>query len=85
MIKSTFLDNPYLPEGEINNILAKKDKKGFENWWRVYGMGERGKQEGMIFDNWIDGEFDTNLHACYALDQGYYPDPIDISKMAVDD
>lgn len=84
MIKSTFLDNPYLPEGELNNILAKKDKKGFENWWRVYGMGELGKYEGMIFDNWVYGDFDTSLPFCYALDWGYYPDPIAISKIAVD-
>jgi hypothetical protein len=29
------MDNPYLPEGELQNILMKKDKPGFENWWRV--------------------------------------------------
>lgn len=69
-IKSTFLDNTYLPEREVQNILSKKDKKGFENWWKVYGLGELGQVEGAIFNNWSFGEFDTNLAYGYGLDFG---------------
>ena len=69
-IKSTFLDNIYLPEREVQNILSKKNKKGFENWWKVYGLGELGQVEGAIFNNWSFGEFDTNLAYGYGLDFG---------------
>ena len=69
-IKSTFLDNIYLPEREVQNILSKKNKKGFENWWKVYGLGELGQVEGAIFNNWSFGEFNSNLAYGYGLDFG---------------
>ena len=70
LIKSTFLDNPYLPEREKQNLLAKKDKPGFENWWKVYGLGELGQLEGAIFRNWRFGAFDDILPYGYGLDFG---------------
>ena len=84
LIKSNFLDNPYIPEHELNNILMKKDKPGFENWWRVYGMGELGKLEGAILNNWRYGEFDEHLPASYGLDFGFN-DPDAMVKIAIDD
>lgn len=69
-IKSTFLDNTYLPEREVQNILSKKDKKGFENWWKVYGLGELGQVEGAIFNNWSFGDFNNDLAYGYGLDFG---------------
>ena len=83
LIKSTFLDNPYLPDSELANILMKKDKPGFENWWRVYGEGELGKLEGAIFQNWRFGEFDNSLPFGFGLDFGYQ-DPDAMTKVAVD-
>jgi len=90
LIKSNFLDNPFLPENEMANILMKKDKPGFENWWRVYGMGELGKLEGAIFSNWryeTPGEIDEafrNLTRGFALDYGFSPDPDAMSELAID-
>jgi len=89
LIKSTFLDNPHLPENELANILMKKDKPGFENWWRVYGMGELGKLEGAVFANWryeFEGEIEQAFKRSYGfgLDYGFYPDPDAMSKVAVD-
>jgi len=83
--KSTFIDNPFLPEAELEKIIAKKDKKGFENWWRVYGEGEIGILEGQIFQNWTLGEFDTTLPYGYGLDFGYHPDPDAMLKVAIDE
>jgi phage terminase large subunit len=83
IIKSNFLDNPYLPANELNNILMKKDKPGFENWWKVYGLGELGKLEGAIFTNWHYGEFDTSLPVSYGLDFGFN-DPDAMLKTAID-
>ena len=84
LIKSNYLDNPYLPENEMTNILMKKDKPGFENWWRVYGLGELGKLEGAVFTNWRFGEFDETLPKIYGLDFGFHPDPDAFSENAID-
>jgi phage terminase large subunit len=83
LIKSTFLDNPFLPEREKDNILSKKDKPGFENWWKVYGLGELGQLEGAVFTNWKFGEFDESLPFGYGLDFGV-KDPDALVKVAID-
>lgn len=84
LIKSCYLDNAYLPASELSNILMKKDKPGYENWWRVYGMGELGKLEGAIFTNWHYGEFDESIPYGFGLDFGFN-DPDALVKVAVDE
>ncbi len=81
-VKSSYIDNPWLPDKELRNILAKKDKPGFENWWKVYGLGELGKLEGAIFMNWRYGEFDTSLPYGFGLDFGFN-DPDAMVKTAI--
>lgn len=83
LIKSTYRDNIYLSENERRNILMKKDKPGFENWWRVYGEGELGKLEGAILSNWRYGEFDKSLPYGFGLDFGFN-DPDAMVRVAVD-
>lgn len=83
LIKSNFQDNPWLPEKELQNILMKKDKPGFENWWLVYGLGELGRLEGAILSNWHYGEFDNSLPYGYGLDFGF-SDPDAMAKVAID-
>ena len=85
LIKSNYLDNAYLPKNELDNILMKKDKPGFENWWRVYGLGELGKLEGVIYPNWKYGEFDNSIPYGFGLDFGFHPDPDALIKVAVDE
>jgi phage terminase large subunit len=82
LIISTYLDNPWLPAQELTNILSKRDKVGFENWWKVYGEGQLGKLEGCIFPNWHYGEFDTSLPAGFGLDFGFNA-PDAMVKLAV--
>jgi phage terminase large subunit len=50
VIKSTFKDNPYLSKDVVNEILKLKDTD--ENLWRIYGLGERGREESLVFPNW---------------------------------
>jgi len=84
LIKSTFLDNPYLPKGETRSILAKKDNPKFANWWRVYALGEMGKFEGVIFPNWEYGEFNPDgLSVRFGLDFGFHPNPDSMVKVAI--
>ena len=83
LIKSNFIDNPYLPEKERQNILMKQNKPGFDNWWKVYGLGELGKLEGAILSNWRYGEYDTSLPYGYGIDFGF-SDPDAMVKVAID-
>lgn len=90
LIHSNFMDNPYLPESERQKILMKKDKPGFENWWKVYGLGELGTLEGSIFQNWrygtdeeIQKAFQDNPSG-YCLDYGFHPDPDAMAEVAID-
>ena len=42
------------------------------------------KKEGVIYPNWVEGEFDNSLPFGYGLDFGFYPDPLALVKVAVD-
>lgn len=48
-IHSTYKDNPFLSEVQIAEI---ESNKGDENWWKVYGLGQVGRPEGVIFTRW---------------------------------
>ncbi|MBA7550125.1 hypothetical protein ES705_42631 [subsurface metagenome] len=83
-IKSTYLDNPYIPKNELKKILWKKDKPKFANWWKVYGLGELGQFEGTIFTDWEYGDFDDTLSSGFGLDFGFHPSPDALVKVAID-
>ena len=50
LIKSTYLDNQFLPKNEIAELESRKGD-GNNNFWRVYGLGELGVAEGLVFEN----------------------------------
>jgi len=84
LIKSTFRDNPWIPDSELQKILWKAGKPEFKNWWRVYGEGEIGIMEDTIFPNWEYGDFNTSLPYGYGLDFGFHPAPDAMLKSAID-
>ena len=49
-IKSTYLDNPYLPESIVKDLEKYKDTD--ENKWRIYGLGEKGSSKFNIYTNY---------------------------------
>lgn len=61
-LKLTYLDNEAIPEGTLEKLLQRKAKaeqeeaegnKGYWwNWWQVYGLGEIGSLQGVVFSNW---------------------------------
>lgn len=69
IIKSTYLDNPFLEKELIKEIERLKDID--DNYWRIYGLGERGVPQATIYPKWNleddlpDGEF------VYGLDFGF--------------
>jgi len=51
LIISTYLDNiDFLPDSVIKEI--ERYKLIDPNFWRVYGLGQRGKNEAIIYSNW---------------------------------
>lgn len=50
LIKSTYKDNQFLPQAEIDELESRRGD-GNNNFWRVYGLGELGIAEGLVFEN----------------------------------
>lgn len=86
-LQLTFEDNEMLPKEEREEILNYK-RQGYNedgsiknsywaNIWRVYGLGEIGALEGVVFSNWTEIETlpkEARLVG-YGLDFGYSNDP----------
>lgn len=68
-IKSTFRDNPFIPKDQLETILSYKELD--ENFWRIYGEGERGHSEGVIYTHWQPYSGTVNGETVYGLDFGY--------------
>jgi phage terminase large subunit len=77
----TYKDNEALDESIVSQIEKNRDKAAtssyWANWWRVYGLGQVGSLEGVVFNNWkeidmIPGE--AKLIGI-GLDFGYTNDP----------
>lgn len=77
----TYKDNEALDESIVRQIEKNREKAAtssyWANWWRVYGLGEVGMLEGVIFDNWkeIDKIPDDAKLVGIGLDFGYTNDP----------
>lgn len=70
IIRSTYKDNPYISSVEKQYIEEKRNKPGWENWYKVYGLGEFGRLDDAIFTNWKYENFDDTLPYAYGLDFG---------------
>jgi phage terminase large subunit len=68
-IKSTYLDNPFLPHEQVKEIENLKNVD--ENFWRIYGEGERGHSEGVIYTHWQAYSGTKDGRVAYGLDFGY--------------
>lgn len=87
MIVTTYQDNlDFLSKEQIAEIEANmKDA----NWWKVYGRGEIGSLEGLIYDfTQIDamptGDEATSLVEVYGMDFGFTNDPTTLIRLLVD-
>jgi len=68
-IKSTYLDNPFLPIEQVKEIENLKNVD--ENFWRIYGEGERGHSEGVIYTHWQPYSGEKSGNTVFGLDFGY--------------
>src|SRR5690554_2389145 len=77
----TYKDNEALSESIVKEIEKAKEKAKtssyWENWWKVYGLGQLGMLEGVIFNNWtiIDDIPKDAKYVGTGLDYGYTNDP----------
>ena len=74
LIHSTYKDNPHLTERQVKEIESNKSDA---NWWRVYGMGETGSVEGLIYTNWeiVQAMPQPFKKEFYCVDFGFTNDP----------
>lgn len=77
----TYKDNESLSDTIIKDIESAKEKAKtssyWDNWWKVYGLGEVGSVQGTIFTNWqtIDTIPSEARLLGIGLDFGYSVDP----------
>ncbi len=88
LIKSTYLDNPFLKPLEVAEIESHRGD-GNNNFWRVFGLGELGIAEGLVFENvtarTIDDEEIKRFDYTYqGIDWGYIH-PFVFAKCCYDD
>ena len=72
-IPSTFLDNPFLEPGYIKILMDLK--KEDPNYWKIYGEGEWGILEGLIYSKWRVAQAELwpedFVETIYGLDFGF--------------
>lgn len=66
---TTYKDNPFLEKDLVDEIERLKDAD--ENYWRVYGLGQRGISSEVIYTHWQYGEYPDNCETVYGVDFGY--------------
>ena len=75
----TYKDNEALEPAIVKEIEAAqyKDDPYWQNWWKVYGLGQVGSLQGTIFNNWeqVDKMPDSFKWKGYGLDWGFSNDP----------
>lgn len=78
--KTTYLDNPYLNKETVAEIERLKHTDA--NYWRVYGLGERGQSKATIFESHIYEELPENARfVAWGLDWGFSADPTSLVKV----
>lgn len=83
-IHTTYLNNlANIPKAYFDKIMYLRESNRPKYEHLFLGRWQE-KAEGVVFPNWIEGEFDTSLPYGYGLDYGYFPDPLALVKCAVD-
>ena len=82
LVVLTYRDNEALAQSIKDDIEAARIKAEtstyWANWYKVYGLGEVGSLQGVVFDDWqqVDGiDFAGDRLIAIGLDWGYTNDP----------
>ena len=72
--RTTYRDNPYLPDVMIKEIEALEHKN--PKYYKIYGLGEYAPNEKAVFNNFqILEDFPTHELIGYGMDFGFSQDP----------
>jgi phage terminase large subunit len=83
-IKSTFRDNDFLDDNIVKDIERRKETD--YEWYKVYGLGEIGNLEGVIFNNYnIVKELPDSPKRILGCDFGFTNDPTTIVDIRYSD
>ena len=91
-VNTTFRDNPFIKESVKKGILSYEPtpeniKRGTANEyrWKVYGLGEVGRLEGLVFPDWkIASEWPRKFkRSRYGMDFGYTNDPTTLVRVGI--
>lgn len=76
----TYKDNESLEDSIVKSIESRKHNK---NWWKVYGLGQIGELEGLVYSGWrVISEIPKEADLMgYGLDFGFTNDPTAIVKV----
>lgn len=77
--QTTYKDNPFLSADTVAEI--ERFKEADENFWRVYGLGERGVSRSTIFTHFTEVEKPQGKLVGYGLDFGYTNDPTAVVEL----
>ncbi len=80
LIHSTYKDNPHLTPMQVAQIESNRTDS---NWWRVYGLGETGSVEGLVYTNWqITQTYPSDYKREFiCIDFGFTNDPTAILRV----
>lgn len=83
----TYLDNEALEPSIIKEIERAKEKaltsSYWDNWWKVYGLGQVGSLDGVIFEGWkqVDKIPSDAKLVGRGMDFGYTNDPTTLTDI----
>lgn len=72
LVKSTYRDNPHVSPQLIRQLMNWKETD--PRRWRVYGLGDWGSPDELIYPHWrvaSDSEIANLKYSCYGVDFGY--------------
>jgi|APGre2960657404_1045060.scaffolds.fasta_scaffold01588_13 phage terminase large subunit len=81
LIVLTYKDNEALPATIVADIEAAEKKAAtstyWANWWKVYGLGEIGSLQGVVFEDWeqVDSIPNEAQLIAHGMDFGFTNDP----------
>lgn len=81
LIVLTYKDNEALPPTIVADIEAAEKKAAtstyWANWWKVYGLGEIGSLQGVVFEDWeqVDTIPNEAQLIAHGMDFGFTNDP----------
>lgn len=77
---TTYKDNPFLTDSQVEDIESRRNNP---YWWSVYGEGQRAKVQGVVFENWKEGELDLT-DSWFGMDFGFSSDPTTLVQVGID-